>query len=60
MRVNEERDENAESIAWELAVRAATEMATWLPREGDVGLRRVAGAIHELFVNPSSQSATGF
>jgi hypothetical protein len=45
-------DENANEVAWELATRAASEMAAWTPPDGDVGLRRVAEAIHELFVAP--------
>jgi hypothetical protein len=53
MRVNEERNQNPDEVAWELAARAAAEMATWTPPDGDVGLRRVAEAIHELFVSPS-------
>lgn len=55
MRVTDDRDEAASEVAWALAARAAAEMATWTPPDGDVGLRSVAEAIHELFSPDSSR-----
>jgi hypothetical protein len=52
MRVNHSDEPETDEIAWTLAARAAAELALWTPPDADTGVRRVAEAIHEVFVEP--------